>query len=166
MKRRNEILETLKAAARIQHETSKERGEIDCTAQTPCIFCHAVGEIVPPQELINVYEKENDMAKDEITTTDLTKFGSRERRMAADLLRASCDQGFPDDFNDDEVVVMMNTHSGNVFLTNSDYQVAMMNGEKLESFYTCPECGHEGFKEDMAHGEDNEECQRYLKDIS
>jgi hypothetical protein len=84
--------------------------------------------------------------------------------MAAELLTASCNNGFPDDFNDDEVVLMMNMNSGNVFLTNSDYQVAMMNGDKLESFYSCPQCGHEGFKEDMAH-DDGAECQRYLKDI-
>lgn len=103
--------------------------------------------------------------KDEITTTNLAKFGWRERRMAATLLAAACDQGFPVDFTDDEVVLMMNTSSGNVFLTNSDFQVAMMNGDKLESFYSCPECGHEGFAEDMKHGEDNPECQRYLKDI-
>jgi len=104
----------------------------------------------------------------EITTTDLAKFGWRERRIAATLLTAACDQGLPEDFNDDEVVLMMNINSGNVFLTNSDYQVAMMNGDKLESFYSCPECGHEGFKEAMiqcGHGEENEECKRYLEDI-
>lgn len=103
--------------------------------------------------------------KDEITTTDLSKFGFRERRLAAELLLASCDQGFPQDFEDDGVTVMMNRNSGLVFLTNSEYQVCMMNGDKLESFYTCPQCGHEGFKEDMEHGEDDPECQRYLQDI-
>lgn len=102
---------------------------------------------------------------DEITTTDLAKFGWRERKMAADLLQAMCSQGLPEDFNDDEVTIMMNMNSGNVFLTNADFQVAMMNGDKLESFYTCPQCGHEGFAEDMKHGEDDEECQRYLRDI-
>jgi len=97
-------------------------------------------------------------------TSDLSKFGWRERRMAAELLTASCDKGFPEDFNDDEVTVAMNTGSGFVFLTNSDYQVAMMNGNKLESFYSCPQCGHEGFKDEMEH-DGNAECRRYLKDI-
>lgn len=105
------------------------------------------------------------MKTDSMITTDLADFGWRERRMAATLLTAMYDQGFPEDFEDDEVVIMMNRNSGNVFLTNSEYQVAMMNGDKLESFYSCPECGHEGFREDMAHGEDNAECQRYLADI-
>jgi hypothetical protein len=100
----------------------------------------------------------------ETTTTDLSKFGWRERKMAAELLTASCEQGLPDDFEDDAVTIMMNMNSGNVFLTNADFQVAMMNGDKLESFYSCPECGHEGFKEDMAH-DGGAECQRYLRDI-
>lgn len=100
----------------------------------------------------------------EVTTTDLAKFGKRELKMAGRLLTEMFNQGLPDDFNDDGVTVMLNTHSGNVFLTNSDYQVAMMNGDKLESFYICPQCGHEGFKGRMAH-DGNSTCRRYLKDI-
>lgn len=98
-----------------------------------------------------------------MTTTNLADFGYREKRMAAELLNAMCN-GLPDDFADDQVTVMMNTNSGNVFLTNSNCDVAMMNGDKLESFYSCPQCGHEGFKEDMPH-KGNAECRRYLKDI-
>ncbi len=103
--------------------------------------------------------------RDEITTTDLGKFGARERQMAEELLKAWREQGLPDDFNDDEVVIMFNMNSGNVFLTNSDYQVAMLtDDDKLETFYNCPECGHEGFKADMQH-DGNAECREYLKDI-
>jgi hypothetical protein len=101
---------------------------------------------------------------DEIVTSDLSRFGSRERKMVEDLLRAWREQGLPEDFYDDEVVPMMNMNNGNVFLTNSDYQVATMNGDKLEYFYSCPECGHEGFKEDMQH-EGSYHCKRYLHDI-
>ena len=43
----------------------------------------------------------------------------------------------------------MNFYSGNVFLTNTDYQVAMMNGDTLESFYTDFETGEEGFKDEL-----------------
>ncbi len=102
---------------------------------------------------------------DEITTTDLSKFGHREREMARELLNAWYGQGLPEDFNDDAVTIMMNTNSGSVFLTNSDYQAAMMNGDKLESFYSCPYCGHEGFKEDMKHKTKDAEYRRYLKEI-
>lgn len=106
------------------------------------------------------------MTMNEITTTDLSKFGARERAMAAELLTAAND-GFPRDFNDDGVTVMMNTNSGNVFLTNSDYQVAMMNGDKLESFYSCPQCGEEGFFDEIEdHGEDGgRECRRWVKEV-
>ena len=44
---------------------------------------------------------------------------------------------------------MMKTVSGYVFLVNSEFQVAMMNGDKLESFYTTPYEGHEGFKDEL-----------------
>ena len=100
-----------------------------------------------------------------MTTTDFAKFGWRERGMAADLLKASCEKGFPEDFEDNEVTIMMNQNSGNVFFTNAEYQTCMMNGDDLESFYSCPICGHEGFLDEMDHNEDDEECQEYLSDI-
>lgn len=84
-----------------------------------------------------------------MTTTDFSEFGNRERRMATELLNAWETQGLPDDFWDDEVTIMMNFGSGNVFLTNSEFQVAMMNGNKLESFYVTPYEGHEGFKDEL-----------------
>ena len=46
---------------------------------------------------------------------------------------------------------MLNLKSGYVFLTNSDYQVAMMNGDNLESFYTDFETGEEGFRNDLSN---------------
>lgn len=104
------------------------------------------------------------MSNQETTTTDFAQFAVRERRMAQELLNAWEKQGLPDDFNDDGVTFMFNRNSGNVFLTNSDYQVAMMNGDTLESSYNCPECGHEGFKDEMAH-DGSPACRKYLADI-
>jgi hypothetical protein len=97
-------------------------------------------------------------------TQDFADFGARERDMLRDILDAWNKQGLPEDFNDDGVRPAFNLNSGNVFLVNSDYQVAMTNCDKLESFYSCPKCGHEGFKEDMVH-EGGAECRRYLNDI-
>jgi len=82
------------------------------------------------------------------TTTDLTDFGCRERELAKELLQAWNEQGLPEEFYEDGIQIMFNTNSGNVFLTNSDYQVAMMNNGKLEMYYTCPNCGNEGFAEE------------------
>lgn len=104
------------------------------------------------------------MTTNEIVTSDLSEFGSREREMAEELLKAWREQGLPEDFNGDKVTVNMNKNSGFVFLSNSDYQVAMMNGDDLESFYSCPQCGHEGFKDEMGH-DGNSDCEEYLKDI-
>jgi hypothetical protein len=84
-----------------------------------------------------------------ICTANLAEFGNREKAMAAELLTAMTKQGLPDDFYNNEVTVMMNKYSGNVFLTNSEYQVAMMNDNKLESFYSLPYSGEEGFLEDL-----------------
>ena len=69
------------------------------------------------------------------------------------------------DFYDENVTIMMDTNSGNVFLTDSEYQVARMNGDRLESFYSCPYCGHKGFIEDMEHEPEDEKCTRYLEEI-
>lgn len=94
-----------------------------------------------------------------MTTTDLTQFGYRERKLAEELLHAWNENGLPEDFHDENVTIMMNQYSGNVFLTNDEFQVAMMNGDSLESFYSCPECGHEGFKEDFDDC-DCKECRK------
>lgn len=105
----------------------------------------------------------------ETTTTDLAKFGNREKAMAADLLTAYSSGLLPDDFIDDQVTVMLNMNSGNVFLTNSEYQVAMFNGDVLESFYSCPECGCEGFTDDLItdfkNNNANQCCMDYLKEL-
>jgi hypothetical protein len=78
-----------------------------------------------------------------MTTIDLAKFGFREIEMLRDILDAWVKHGLPEDFSGEGVHPMFNMNSGNVFLKNEDYQVAMLDGgDKLESFYSFPECGH------------------------
>ena len=84
-----------------------------------------------------------------MTTTNLSDFGYRELAILEELLKAMREQGLPQDFYNDEVHPMMNQNSGNVFLTNSDYQVAMLNGGKLESFYFLSYHGNEGFLDEL-----------------
>lgn len=104
-----------------------------------------------------------------MTTTNLSDFGYRELAMLEEILKAMREQGLPDNFSDNEVVPMMNQNSGNVFLTNSDYEVAMMNGDTLEMFYTLPYNGNEGFVEDLIQQYKNDDIDRedfeYLADI-
>lgn len=101
----------------------------------------------------------------DVITSDLSRFGWREKRQAARLLMAAAEQGLPEEFYDDEVTVYFNTHSGCVFLTNSEYQAAMLNGDRLELWHSCPYCGHEGFAEEMDHEPEDSECSRYLRAI-
>lgn len=82
-------------------------------------------------------------------TTNLSDFGYRELMILEEVLRAMREQGLPNDFYNDDVHPMMNQSSGNVFLTNSEYQVAMLNGNKLESFYFLSYHGNEGFLDDL-----------------
>ena len=99
---------------------------------------------------------------DKITTTDLSDFGNIEKEEAGKLLIAMNNGELPGDFEENEVVVMFNLYSGNVFLTNSEFQVAMFNGDKLELFYSCSYCGHEGFLEDIDHEPEDKECLEFL----
>jgi PAS domain-containing protein len=101
-----------------------------------------------------------------IYTENMADFGSRERKMAAKLLAAE----LPREFSNSGVRLAMNKSSGFVFLTNDDYQVAMMNGNKLAIFHTTPYEGHEGFIEDLLneHSPDdlNGEDVRYLREAA
>jgi hypothetical protein len=102
------------------------------------------------------------------TTTNLSNFGFREIKMARDLLSAWVDQGLPDDFVDEEVAIMMNQNSGNVFLTNAEYQVAMLRAEHIESFYTSPYEGREGFFDELVevYADMHHEDQEWFKDLA
>lgn len=87
---------------------------------------------------------------------------ARERRMAMQILQAWDSDGLPKDFDETGVKLAFNRSSGNVFLVNKDHDVAMMNGEVLESFYSSPYEGKEGFFADLLseypdmHPEDQE----------
>lgn len=109
-----------------------------------------------------------------MTTTNLSDFGYRELDMAADLLKAyahgknNCPY-----FSDEGVQVMMNKNSGNVFLTDADCNVLMMNGDELEGFYNSPYSGHEGFFDDLCSNygnkwkqEDKDWLIQLAKDLS
>jgi hypothetical protein len=103
--------------------------------------------------------------EEENPTSDLSKLGAREWKILEEMITAKLNFGLPNDFSLNGLTIAFNTSSGNVFFTNEDMQAAMLNGNKLESFYYCPECGHEGFLDEMEHNPDNEECQSYLTDI-
>ena len=103
-------------------------------------------------------------------TTNLSEFGWRELKLARDVLDAMIEEGLPRDFYDDKVEVSFNQNSGCVFLTNSDYQTALIHPStnKLESFYSSPYEGREGFFEDLVeeYQDMHPEDQEWLRDIA
>lgn len=80
---------------------------------------------------------------------DLSTFGYRELDMACDILKAIVANGYPDDFDDEGVRIEFNPSSGDVFLTNDDYQVCMVAEDKLESVYYLDYSGYEDFIENL-----------------
>ena len=103
----------------------------------------------------------------DVYTEDFSKFGFRELDEAGKLLTA-IKNGLPSDFDDEGIKVGFNMNSGFVFLTNSEYQVAMIDDEgKLYSFYSTPYEGREGSYEELLEEFDNmhPEDQEYMNDL-
>ena len=96
----------------------------------------------------------------EIVTADLSKFGNREIQESINLLKEYLNN--PLNCLSDGLTLNFNCNSGNVFLSDEDYNVGMLNNGVLEEFYNCSECGKEGFKEDF----DKEVNCEYCKEIA
>ena len=110
-------------------------------------------------------------------TEDLADFGFREQEEAKDLFQAWRESGLPIDFENNGVKIAFNMNSGYVFLTNSEYQVAMCvqgknNKLELQSFYSSPYEGREGFFDELLeeykdmHWEDQEWFQDIANNIN
>jgi len=93
---------------------------------------------------------------------------SRERHILIDIMRAWGDHGLPDDFNDGGVRPAFNRSSGHVFLVNAEYQVAMLRDGRLESWYSCPYGGEEGFFDDLVELYDDlpADDQEFVRDLA
>ena len=106
-------------------------------------------------------------------TEDLANFGYREQRAVQDLFEAWKLNGLPIDFWNSGVKIGFNMNSGYVFLTNSEYQVAMCTTNEqdqleLYSFYSSPYEGKEGsFDELLEEYEDmHPEDQEWFQEIA
>jgi len=94
----------------------------------------------------------------ETVTSDLSKFGFREKEMAAELLTAYCKDCT--DFLGDKVSVFMNMNSGYVFLSDEDFNVGVLEDDKIVQFFSCPECGAEGtLSDEVGFSEDSHLCE-------
>ena len=103
----------------------------------------------------------------DIQTADLSGFGYREIDLAIELLKAYREQGAEN--LGDGINLNFNSSSGYVFLSDSDYNVYMMNGDSLEQWFNCSYCGQEGFKEDLLSnhkGKDlHKDCKEFNKEL-
>jgi hypothetical protein len=82
-------------------------------------------------------------------TENFSDFGARERGLLIDILTAWDQKGLPTGFWSEDVRPAFNTSSGNVFLVNADYQVAMLQDNHLQIWHTLPYSGQEGFESDL-----------------
>ena len=97
-------------------------------------------------------------------TNDLTKFGTIELAEAGKLLSTLKTVRDNTKFLGDGVQVFFNNESGYVFLSDEDYNVAVMSGHDLVDFINCPECGNEGNINEF----DTESycCKKYYKEMN
>ena len=72
-------------------------------------------------------------------------FGYREIRETAELFKAYLDSNI----HIDGLKVCFNANSGNVFLSDENYRVWMDYNGKLKEFFSCPNCGWEGYIEEF-----------------
>ena len=79
-----------------------------------------------------------------VITVDYSKFGYRELEIAGKLLALFAESGI--DFLGDGLTVNFNVNSGYVFLSDSDFNVGVLDEKKehIVQFFSCAECGYEG----------------------
>lgn len=103
----------------------------------------------------------------DIVTADFSRFGYREMAKAKSLLDAYMDYRMTpaaQKWFGEGVKVMFNCHSGHVFLSDDDYNVLMLNDEDiLDLFISCPNCGYEGFPQDVYNHPECEECKEFAE---
>ena len=102
---------------------------------------------------------------------DLSKLTANALKEAIDILEAYRQFGAPCDFWDEGVQIAYNEDSGCVFLTNEDYQVAVLEDNKLVSLYFTPYEGLEGTFSDLVDMFNDGEFKyaediEYLRDIA
>lgn len=96
----------------------------------------------------------------EIDYCDLAIFGERELLLASDLLRSYTLAGQrrdgvnfnyrPESWDDSAVKLAFNPNSGEVFLTNEEYQVLVNTDDGVAMWYFTPYYGVEGTLEEIA----------------
>lgn len=91
-------------------------------------------------------------------TKNLEDFPIYALKKTADIINELIKSGFPAEFNQQGIKLELCPDSKFVYLTNDDHQVCLINTKNpssLEIFFTCGNCGHEGFYDDICYGPDD-----------
>ncbi len=101
----------------------------------------------------------------DIVTDDWKNFGHREIKAAIELLNLYNENKMTpvaEEYMGEHLRPMLNRHSGWVFLTDDDNHVFLANHEGLlDIFLSCPNCGNEGFPEELIESPECEECKEF-----
>ena len=94
-----------------------------------------------------------------------SKFNSAERHLADKLERVWKTQGLPQGFSPEGAHIRRDSHSTKpfVYVRNKSSQMCMLNKDRLEIYYQCPECHNEGFKGSLPH---SPKCNNYDEKLS
>lgn len=99
-------------------------------------------------------------------TRDFSKFGARERSAAGQLLTAlHTGNDKTSRLENTGIAIEFNLNSGMVFLVDEEHNVAVMEGDKLVDFLSCPECGTEGTVNDFYDTSPESCCVDYLGEL-
>jgi len=98
-------------------------------------------------------------------TQDYSEFGAIEREEAGTLLSTYGTSKDDTLFLENDIKVEFNPNSGNVFLVDGDYNCAMMNGDRLENFFSCPNCGNEELQSYFREECKDDCCREYADDL-
>ena len=93
---------------------------------------------------------------------DLSNFGYLEISQIAEVLQAYASGNVKDEI---EPPIKVGYNGGSVlaFIIDADNRTYMINDDKLEEWYTCGNCGKEGFLEEFKIYETNcKDCTDYI----
>ena len=88
----------------------------------------------------------------DVYTASFEKWGHWELAEGANILNAYAEHGQPD-FLSDGITLNFNPTSGKVFMSDSEYNVAVLEGDELVQFFYCAQCGFEGTEEEASFEE-------------
>lgn len=95
--------------------------------------------------------------KSPIISFHISEFSQAELREAGQLLIEYAKRNTTSinpRFTNYNVTLCINTNTRNVFIYDDNYECMMLNGSKLEGFYTSPDEGFEGFFDELVENMD------------